>query len=50
MWCVMVFVSRQGSNLGLHAGVVMVVGMIGGNPQIQVEFQTVRMVVGASGC
>ena len=28
----------------------MVVGMIGGNPQIQVEFQTVRVVVGVSGC
>ena len=50
MWCVVVFVFRQGVNLGLLVGVVMVVGMIGGNPQIQVVFQTVRVVVGASGC
>ena len=50
MWCVMVFVFHRGVNLGLLVGVVMVVGMIGGNPQIQVVFQTVRVVVGVSGC
>ena len=50
MWCVVVFVFRQGVTLGLLVGVVMVVGMIGGNPQIQVEFQTVKAVVGVSGC
>ncbi len=42
----MAFVSRRGVNLGLFVGVVMVVGMIGASPQIQVEFQTVRVVVG----
>ena len=50
MRCVMVCVFHQGVYLGLFVGVVMVVGMIGGNPQIQVEFQAVRVVVGVSGC